>query len=462
MRFWAKVEAGADGALHGHMHICDAIGGYDGVKPQHVVDKLEALHANGAKHLHVHIHSPGGDAFDSLAIHNSIAGWPHGEKHTHVLGLAASGASVIAMAGDKIHVAPHSMMMIHGARGLAIGDAAQMHKAADRLEGLDSVMAKLYAKRTGKSEEQIAKMMAAETWMDAKAAKKHGFADEEEEEPDREEPEGDDEECDESRFRAVASAIFGDKAPPAALELLSLNLPRAQARTLTPPAPPASKENDVPTFDEYRKQAEADAKTIAELKASNESTIKAQTDLLAATGKPTVGEALAALEGLKIQASKASEFQAEIAKRDAEAVKVAEARRAEEIKAMLCAAEKDGRLSPAKRAEWEKPEAPAFARDPVQLAACLDVLKPAVRVEGAPGPTPVPTDDNVVTLNADEERAAKAMGITPTKVAIFKAGGAPALRLVLDAENEKARAEKIAKAALQIDPSVAALAQFRK
>ena len=124
----------------------------------------------------VRINSPGGDVFDGNTIYNLLK-----QHSAHVVvyvdGLAASIASVIAMAGDEIHMADNALMMIHDPWSFAIGNAADMRETADRLDKVAGTIVRTYAKKTGKGEQELADMMAAETWMNADEAVEHGFAD---------------------------------------------------------------------------------------------------------------------------------------------------------------------------------------------------------------------------------------------------------------------------------------------
>ena len=94
-----------------------------------------------------------------------------------VLGLAASAASVIAMAGDEIEMGAGSFLMIHNAWAIAIGNRHDLESAAATLAPFDASMAQLYAARTGKTEKEAAKLMDAETWIAAQSAVDQGFAD---------------------------------------------------------------------------------------------------------------------------------------------------------------------------------------------------------------------------------------------------------------------------------------------
>jgi ATP-dependent Clp protease protease subunit len=123
----------------------------------------------------LHINSPGGDVFDGLAIYNTLLAHK-ARKVVYIDGVAASIASVIALAGDEIHIAANATVMIHNPWGFAMGDAAEMRKQADLLDKVAESIIGTYATRTGQSSEQIATWMAAETWMGADEAVARGFA----------------------------------------------------------------------------------------------------------------------------------------------------------------------------------------------------------------------------------------------------------------------------------------------
>jgi len=135
----------------------------------------EAL--NGSKGpVNVRINSPGGDAFEGVAIYNVLraSGRP---ISVSVDGLAASAASVVAMAGDSIEMGTGSMMMIHPAMMLAIGDAAEMRKAAEVLDSVTNSLADIYTQRTKNEKQQVLDWMNAETWMNPQEAMDRGFSD---------------------------------------------------------------------------------------------------------------------------------------------------------------------------------------------------------------------------------------------------------------------------------------------
>ena len=134
-----------------------------------------ALRAIGTRPVVVNLNSPGGDFFEGVAIYNLLT--QHPEKVTvNVLGLAASAASVIAMAGDEINMGEGAFLMIHNAWAMAGGNRHDMREVADMLEPFDAAMADLYAARTGMDKKDVAALMDAETWMGKTAAIDSGFA----------------------------------------------------------------------------------------------------------------------------------------------------------------------------------------------------------------------------------------------------------------------------------------------
>ena len=144
-----------------------------GVTAASVKDQLKA--AAGAP-VRVVLNSPGGDAFEGIAIYNLLREHA-GEVTTHVIGLAASAASIVAMAGDNIEMAPGSQMMIHSSWGMVIGNRQDMLAIAEMLDKIDTSVAELYASRSGKKPADVLAMMEKETWMTAKEAVAEGFAD---------------------------------------------------------------------------------------------------------------------------------------------------------------------------------------------------------------------------------------------------------------------------------------------
>lgn len=135
-----------------------------------------ALRSIGDRPVTVSINSPGGDMFEGLAIYNLLREHP-AEVTVKVMGLAASAASIVAMAGDRIEVGLGSFLMIHNAWGAVVGNRHDWRAAADVFEQYDAAMADIYAARTGQPVKEVAAMMDAETFMRASDAVAKGFAD---------------------------------------------------------------------------------------------------------------------------------------------------------------------------------------------------------------------------------------------------------------------------------------------
>jgi HK97 family phage major capsid protein/ATP-dependent Clp endopeptidase proteolytic subunit ClpP len=128
------------------------------------------------KDLTIRINSPGGSVFEGLAIYNQLKSH-RAYKTVFIDGLAASIASVIAMAGDQIIMPENALMMIHDPGGLVIGDAKDMRKMADTLEKVKDGIITAYMRKTKLSSAEIAALMTDETWMTAQEAVNKGFAD---------------------------------------------------------------------------------------------------------------------------------------------------------------------------------------------------------------------------------------------------------------------------------------------
>jgi len=145
----------------------------DEVSPKQFREQLDEHKGD----ITVRINSPGGDVFAGVQIYNMLK--DRQDKVTVVVdALAASAASFIAMAGDRIIMNSGSMMMVHKASTMAWGNEDDMKEVAEMLRKIDDSIIGLYADRTGKSKEEIKALLAAETWMTAEEAVEMGFADE--------------------------------------------------------------------------------------------------------------------------------------------------------------------------------------------------------------------------------------------------------------------------------------------
>ena len=122
------------------------------------------------------LNSPGGDCFAAAQIYNMLMDYP-GSVTVKIDGLAASAASVIAMAGSTVEISPVGMMMIHNPMTISIGDVQEMERAIALLAEIKESIINAYEIKTGMSRAKISRLMDAETWMNAKKAVELGFAD---------------------------------------------------------------------------------------------------------------------------------------------------------------------------------------------------------------------------------------------------------------------------------------------
>ena len=183
----------------------------DDVTPQLFKDELNA----GSGNITVWINSPGGDCVAAAQIYNMLSNYK-GKVTVKIDGIAASAASVIAMAGDTVLVSPVSMLMIHNPATIAWGDHAEMQKAIDMLSEVKESIINAYVLKTGLSRPKLSHLMDAETWMDANKAVELGFADEimvrakaePEKKPEEGEGDTDGEEDEDKKFPPPASSML--------------------------------------------------------------------------------------------------------------------------------------------------------------------------------------------------------------------------------------------------------------
>lgn len=177
---WYRIKNSADGET-ADLYI------YDEIMPAHMVEwfgggvsaegLIEQLSEISASTLNVRINSPGGSAFEGIAIYNTLVS--HSATiNVYVDALAASAASIVAMAGDKITMMVGSQMMIHDAIGVEMGNAAEMRAMADFLDGQSDNIASIYASKAGGDASDWRAIMLAETWMMAQEAVDMKLADE--------------------------------------------------------------------------------------------------------------------------------------------------------------------------------------------------------------------------------------------------------------------------------------------
>lgn len=175
-KFWKfsnKVSGEGSSNLYLEGEISSETWWGDEVTPEAFRDELRQMKGD----LTVHINSPGGDVFAGVAIYNALKDYSKGKVVVKVDGLAASIASVVAMAGDEVIMSPGSMMMIHNPWSMGVGDSNELRKAADTLDQIKDSILPIYAERSGMSEDDVKDLMDAETWMTAEKAVELGFAD---------------------------------------------------------------------------------------------------------------------------------------------------------------------------------------------------------------------------------------------------------------------------------------------
>jgi len=137
--------------------------------------KEELFSGNGP--ITLHINSPGGDCIAASQIYTMLMDYPH-DVTVQIDGMAASAASVIAMAGTKVCMSPTSMMMVHNPFTAAMGDTDEMRKAIQLLDEVKESIINAYQIKTGQSRAKLSHLMDSETWMNAWKAKELGFCDE--------------------------------------------------------------------------------------------------------------------------------------------------------------------------------------------------------------------------------------------------------------------------------------------
>ena len=168
---WFKIQNLGGNAAD--LWVYDEIGGW-GITAQDLVAELASLNV---AEITVHLNSPGGDVFDGIAITNALRDHP-ANVTIKVDALAASIASVIAQAGNKVIMGRNSMMMIHNASGFAMGEAEDLEKMAVLLRSTTENIASIYAERAGGTVKQWLAVMKDETWYSAQEAVDAGLADE--------------------------------------------------------------------------------------------------------------------------------------------------------------------------------------------------------------------------------------------------------------------------------------------
>ncbi len=173
MKTWYTIKA--QNESEALVDIFDVIG-FWGVTAQDFIADLKRLGDN-ISNIRVRINSEGGEVFDGIAIYNALKRHP-AKVTVEVYGIAASIASIIAMAGDRVIMPANTFMFIHDPLAVVIGDAADMRDMADSLEKIAGALQSTYMVKTGKSEKEVRKWMNNDTWFSAQEALDAGLADE--------------------------------------------------------------------------------------------------------------------------------------------------------------------------------------------------------------------------------------------------------------------------------------------
>jgi len=171
-KFWDFVEHENERILRINGVIAEDSWYEDDVTPKQFKSELDAENGD----ITVIINSVGGDVFASGQIYNMLRDYD-GKVTVKIDSIAASAASIIAMAGDEVLMSPISLLMIHNPLTVAIGDTEEMKKAISMLDEIKEAIVNAYVAKSGLSRKKISEMMSAETWINAKKAVELGFAD---------------------------------------------------------------------------------------------------------------------------------------------------------------------------------------------------------------------------------------------------------------------------------------------
>lgn len=220
---WIKNEQDDGRTLFLNGEISDETWYGDEVTPKIFKDEL----LSGEGDIVVWINSPGGDVFAAAQIYNMLMDYK-GNVTVKIDGLAASAASVIAMAGTEVLMSPVAMMMIHNPATIAIGDSVEMKKAIEMLDEVKESIMNAYEIKSGLSRIRISHLMDAESWFNAKKAVELGFADKILFSKEDEEEETDGNEGEEKKLQMEA-VLFSRKA--VTNSLLSKLIPKPEKRT---------------------------------------------------------------------------------------------------------------------------------------------------------------------------------------------------------------------------------------
>lgn len=392
-----RFELRGEGGQTLELDIFDIIGEgfwWRGVTARDVRARLQAN--KSAKTIKVRINSRGGDVVDGLAIYSLLneASRKGARVEVDIDGLAASMASVIAMAGDEIRIAAGAFLMIHNPWGVGIGESDDLRSLADTLDKMRDNLVGIYAARSGQSAEQIRSMMDAETWMKADEAKSLGFVDSIT--PAKKKKEA---------ARAIAQAFAA--LDPAAYQNLPAEI-RSAIEAAQPKPPRAAEETEQETtmnLDLLRTMLGlGESATEADIFAALTRNQEALRSFLAVTGKTSAPEALGVIQGWRASADQLATVNAELA-----ATKKATADR--EAAASIDEAVKAGRLAPA-----SVPVAQDLYKNhgAAALAAFLGALPQVASVSTptAPASGPTPAASSEPRLSSEEAQVAKQLGLS--------------------------------------------------
>ena len=228
---WYRITNAAD-SDEAEIMLYDEIGGWYGATADQFIADLRGV---TAPNLRVRINSPGGSVFEGVAIANALRSHP-ANVVIQVDSVAASIASVIAVSGDRVEMAPNSMLMIHDASGVCLGNASDMEEMAQLLDLISDNLADAYVAKAGGTREQWREAMRAESWYLPEDAVKAGLADEALAKPKTGEPVEDPDEDDEpDMMRAWDLAAYGYAGPK-------------EPERPKPGPPPAAREEQPPTL----------------------------------------------------------------------------------------------------------------------------------------------------------------------------------------------------------------------
>jgi ATP-dependent protease ClpP protease subunit len=255
MNNWYSICALNEGA---ELSIYDEIGAF-GVSAKAFLADLGKL--PDAAPLTLRLNSPGGSVFDAVAIYNALQRHV-GPVTVTIDGIAASAASYIAMAGDEIIMPENAFLMIHDPSGMVMGTAADMRAMAEALEKIGGSLLRGYAAKSGKPEDEIAVLMAKETWLDAAEALDMGFAD------TMSEPVRIAASFDVSRFQNAPLEIVAGVKAAEAPDPTPNPAPVAKVEPVEEPEPgpaPAAKVDPAPDATAIRNEAMTYAKAVVDL-----------------------------------------------------------------------------------------------------------------------------------------------------------------------------------------------------